>query len=282
MAPERALAGLVLLVWNPVILVETVAEGHNDIVMITWVLLAAWALIRQRHLAAIIALVIGGLFKFIPVLMLPAAGLLALRDLPTHRARLRFVLIAGLLATVLVVASYAPFWHGLDTLGIERRQLMWTTSLPAVIFFVVSPGWGQAAAVYWISQAATGLTLAFALWQGVRALRDRSWLAFPKAAFSILMFYLLVTCLWFQHWYAIWPLGVAALLPPGHAARLGALFGFAALAKPLVFGPLWLWIRPLPPQGWREVRLGPAVLALPWLYALYVWWHSLRRRRSAR
>jgi hypothetical protein len=104
-------------------------------------------------------------------------------------------------------------------------------------------------------------------------------LGFPKAVFNTLMFYLLLTCLWFQSWYAIWPLGIAALLPRGHSARLGALFGFAALSKPLIFGPLWLWIRPLPPRIWRESRLGPAVLALPWLYVLFALWRTHRRRR---
>ena len=35
-APERALAGVVLLAWNPVILVETLGNGHNDIAAIFW------------------------------------------------------------------------------------------------------------------------------------------------------------------------------------------------------------------------------------------------------
>ena len=93
------------------------------------------------------------------------------------------------------------------------------------------------------------------------------------------MFYLLLTCLRFQCWYALWPLGLAALLPPGHSARLGALFGYAALSKPLVFAPLWLWNRPLPAQVWRETRLGPAVLAVPWLYSLFALWHTWHKRR---
>ena len=84
-APERALAGVVLLAWNPVILYETFGNGHNDIAMIFWVLLAAWLLLKRAYTAACVALVMGALFKFIPLLMLPAAGLIALRDLPTWR-----------------------------------------------------------------------------------------------------------------------------------------------------------------------------------------------------
>ena len=74
-------------------------------------------------------------------------------------------------------------------------------------------------------------------------------------------------------------LGVAALLPAGHAARLAALFGYTALAKQLIFEPLWLWQRPLPLKAWRELRLGPAVMALPWLYLLALGWFRLRGTR---
>jgi rSAM/selenodomain-associated transferase 1 len=75
-------------------------------------------------------------------------------------------------------------------------------------------------------------------------------------------------------------LGIAALLPPSHAARLGALFGFAVLSKPLLFGPMWLWVRPLPSKFWRELRLGPAVLGLPWLYTILALWHTRHVRRA--
>lgn len=270
-APERALAGVVLLGWNPVVLVETMGHGHNDIAMIFWVLAAAWALLGGRYLLAVLALVTGALVKFVPILLLPAAMLIALRDLPDRERRLRFLLAAVLAATVLVMLFYAPFWEGPETLSIERRQEMFTTSLPAVGWAILQGPWGKELAAARVSLIAAGLTVVVALWQAGRAWRDRSWLGFTRAAYVTLMTYLLVTCLWFQSWYAIWPLGLAALLPPGHAARLAVLLGYGALAKPLIFEPLWLWQRPLPPKAWRELRLGPAVLALPWLYVLIVW-----------
>ena len=89
-APERALAGVVLLAWNPVVLVETLGQGHNDIAMVFWVLAAAWALIGGRYTLAILALVLGALVKFLPVLMLPAALAIAWRELGVRsRAEVR-------------------------------------------------------------------------------------------------------------------------------------------------------------------------------------------------
>lgn len=295
-APERALAGVVLLAWNPVILVETLGNGHNDIAMIFWVLAAAWALVGGRYTLAVLALVIGALVKFVPVLMLPAALLIALREIGErgsedrgrtseggiirlrvmhYAARsvplLRFLLITGVASAALIVLFYAPFWRGVETLSIDRRQALFTTSLPAAAWATLLPALGKELAGQRVSSVAAALTALFALWQGAQAWRDRSWLSFTRASFHIIMFYLLITCLWFQSWYAIWPLGLAALLPPGHAARLAALFGYVALAKPLAFEPLWLWQRPLPPKAWRELRLGPALMALPILYALLAW-----------
>jgi hypothetical protein len=277
-APGRALAGVVLLAWNPVILYETFGQGHNDMAMVFWILAAVWFLLHQRYTLAVLTLVVGALFKFIPLLLLPAAVLVALRDLPGGRAR--FVIITFGLAAALVALAYAPFWHGPGTLDIEHRLELFTTSLPAVSYVLLKARLGGVQAAAIVSRVAAGATLLFALGQGLRAWRDGTWLGFPQAVFNILMFYLLLTCLWFQSWYAIWPLGIAALLPPGHSARLGALFGFTALSKPLIFGPLWLWIRPLPPGVWRESRLGPAVLVLPWLYALFALWHTRCRRRT--
>ncbi len=313
-APERALAGVVLLAWNPVILVETLGNGHNDIAMIFWVLAAAWALVGGRYTLAVLALVLGALVKFVPVLMLPAAVLIAVRELgvnggergregeresnghqppaishmryairTTHyaiRPILRFLLITSAASIALIVLFYAPFWQGVEILNIKGRQALFTASLPAATWAALLPSLGRELAGQRVSTVAAALTALFTLWQGMQAWRDRSWLSFTRASFHIIMFYLLITCLWFQSWYAIWPLGLAALLPPGHAARLAALFGYVALAKPLAFEPLWLWQHPLPPKAWRELRLGPALMALPIVYALMAWMSERVRREK--
>jgi hypothetical protein len=208
------------------------------------------------------------MFKFIPILLLPAAGFIALRQLSTSRERLRFLLTAGMSASILVVLLYLPFWRGPEVLTVFRRMNLFTTSLPAFLLAWLQSSWGEEFTIDILSFGAALLTGLFALWQGFRASQSGSWLAFPKAAFQIVLFYLLLTCLWFQEWYTIWPVALAAILPWGQAVPLAILFNYAGLMKPLVFGPLWLWQRPLPTKAWRELRLGPAVLALPWMVIL--------------
>jgi hypothetical protein len=269
-----------LLAWNPLVLYETLGQGHNDVAMLFWILACAAFLARRRFTLAILALVAGALFKFVPLLLLPAAGLVALRALPGARTRLRFVAMTTCAGLILVVLAYAPFWRGPDTLGVERRRELFTTSLPAVARVLLEKPLGDERADSAVSLAAAAITALFALWQGVRASRDPSAGSFVQAAFNILMFYLLFTCLWFQQWYAVWPLGLVPLLPAGHAAWVGVSFGFAVLSKPLLFEPLWLWPNPSPDRSWLELRLGPAVLALPWLLTLVALWMGRRNRFS--
>lgn len=280
-APDRALPGAVLLLWNPVILYETIGNGHNDMAMVFWILAAAWLISGRRDLLAILALTAGALVKFIPLLMIPVAGWIALRRRPRLRDRIGFTMIAAVTSIGLVAAAYAPFWQGMATLGVARRTALLTTSIGAALYAWLAPRLGADVMKNYLAVGSALLTGAFALGQAWAIRRRDDWLAFPRAAFNILMFYLLITCLWFQSWYALWPLGLAALLPPGHAARLGALFGFAVLTKPLLFEPMWLWLRPLPPKAWRELRLGPAVMSISWAYALIALYLCRRKGRQA-
>jgi hypothetical protein len=283
-APERALAGALLLAWNPIVLYETLGHGHNDIVMMFWVLAAARSLLNRNYTVAILSLLGGALVKYIPVLFLPAAGLLALRDLPDNRARVRFLAVTAAASIAVVVLAYGAFWRGTQVLTIERREMMLTTSLPAFAWAWLlqhaHPALSADDLGMLISRAAAILTALFALWEGLRASRDRTWLAFSRSALHVSLFYLMVTCTWFQNWYAIWPLGLAALFPNGPEMALAQLFGFATLSKPLAFGPMILWRNPLPDQLWREIRLGPGVMSVPWAMSIYAIVASRRERRT--
>jgi len=276
-APERALKGVLVLAWNPVVLYETFGNGHNDMLMVFFVLAAVWLLTRRRYTLAILALAAGALIKYIPLLLIPVAGLLALRDLPDMRARLRFVLITVYATIALCVLAYYPFWKGPETLTITTRQGLLTTSLPAALWAWLEPGWGDRYARVFAGRSAVVITGLFVVWQSFRAWRDRSWASFPCAAFWILTLYLLFTCLWFQEWYTIWPVALAAILPADGTVLLATMLNLGGLTRPYVFGPMWLWRNPLPSGRWRELRLGPTVLALPWL-SLLVYLVTNRRR----
>ncbi|MCL4302214.1 MAG: DUF2029 domain-containing protein [Anaerolineae bacterium] len=266
-APERALAGVTLLAWNPVLLYETMGNGHNDIAMAVWLLAATWAILSRRYTLAVLALLLGALIKFIPLLLLPLIGVVALRDLADWRARLRFLTVTTLAGVTLMVIIYSPYWYGLESLGIGRRAQIFTASLPAAIRAWLQLNWGITGIDWQVNAVVASLTLLFVLWQSWRVWREPSWLRFCQATLNILLFYLLLACTWFQQWYLVWPLCVAALLPPGPAVYLTLLSGsYTLLSKHLIFGPLIFKLYPLP-ENLREIWFAPAVLGLPWLYA---------------
>ena len=277
-APGQALAGVFLLAWNPVVLFETWGNGHNDMTMVFWILLGAWLIMRRRYLLAILALLAGALSKFVPVLLLPAAGLIALRDIHGFWPRAKFLLSAVAAGLLLLWIAYQPFWIGLETLNIQRRANLFTTSLPAVAhnwLYIIDQR-----AAEWVSPVALGLTVVFVAWRSWRALRDRCTGNFVEAAFDILAFYLLVTCLWFQQWYTLWLVGIAASLAYGWRQRFAAFFSLSAIGKQLWIGPMLFTPRAAYPQPELEIRFVLGVLGLPWMYLVAIWFSSMRFHRD--
>lgn len=269
-APEQALAGTLLLAWNPIVLYETWGNGHNDMAMVFWMLAAVLALLKRRYTLAILALVAGALFKFIPVLLVPPALVLALQDCQSHRCRLKFLATTFFLSLMLVIIAYAPFWDGIKVLDIRGRSQLYTSSLPATIYYLLLyQSWPKGMVAAILSRAALGVTLLFVLLKSRNVWKSPSLDKAIEAGAQILLFYLLVTCLWFQNWYSLWLVGLAPLLKPGLTRRMALLIGFATLSRPLGIGPILTWPKPRLAQPWLEIWVTLGVLGLPWIYWLF-------------
>jgi hypothetical protein len=144
--PQHALAGALLLGWNPVVLYETWGNGHNDITMMFWVLLAALLISQKKFSLGTLSLVAGTLIKFIPALLIPAAMLIGYQSLENLKSRFWFIVKTSLAGAFLIIIAYAPFWHGMATFSVGRRMLMFTTSIPAVMYRILKPALGSALA----------------------------------------------------------------------------------------------------------------------------------------
>jgi len=285
-APERALAAVCLFALNPLVIYETAGNGHNDIVMVFWMLLGFYFLSRERHSLAALALTVGVLTKFVPGFILPVVLAYSLSRLPTWGARWRFLVVTGLACGLLTAAVMGVFWRGGDMLAAQGRLNMLTTSLPAFVEAVLEPRFGAALSQEWVGKlsllltgAAVGVGAA-AMWHppaawgrtaarqpdGEAAEVEAPWLRAARASTAVLLFYLLVACLWFQSWYTLWPLSLAVLLPDGALATSAVVLSVAGIWKPVYFD-FFLNRSILPPRVRRETLLGPMVLGVNWLYA---------------
>ncbi|MCE9610778.1 MAG: glycosyltransferase 87 family protein [Chthoniobacter sp.] len=108
-APERAAQGLLLFLWNPLLVLETGLSGHNDAIMLALVLLGVWLHLRGWKVGAVVVLALSVLVKFLTGPVLALYGLMVLRQLGSWRERFVFLakstLFAGGGALAVAVAA---------------------------------------------------------------------------------------------------------------------------------------------------------------------------------
>ena len=238
-APARRWFGLFLWLWNPLALWESVAAGHNDAWMAAAIVVACWSFTLflrspagKLHgaVGAFIALTIGGLIKYFALIFGPLMLAAALRRLPTWRARVLLVAASATICALLVAFAYAPFWVGAGTLRnfSDRGTLFYASWLAALQAGLHESGWlAKDVAQRAVASLATtllGLGVAWSAWRGwrepERVVAHATWL---------LLWFLLVANPWFQPWYLLWALALAAL-QPDRPQLIAAVIVFCATA----------------------------------------------------
>jgi hypothetical protein len=314
--PRSRLMGAYLWLWNPLVLWESVAAGHNDAWMALLIVLAVWALSGAQGLAsagaapaaarraparrgaaqpagrpvsAFLILTAGGLIKYSALFLGPALLVSAARQCSGWRAALRLALLVGLACAALGALAYAPFWAGPATFrAFGDRGTLFTASWLAVLqAWIVEQRWMSQQHAQALASA-LGLSL---LSSGVCWSAARAWLAPREAArhcFWLMIWFLLVCNTWFQPWYLLWALALAALQPRrSEQVRLIVLFCCTAMlsyvANSLLRPILDVPSGALPPDSARWNLLLCLVIYIPPLLALM--WRltgKIRIRRSER
>ncbi|MBA3944721.1 MAG: polyprenol phosphomannose-dependent alpha 1,6 mannosyltransferase MptB [Herpetosiphonaceae bacterium] len=224
------LIGSFLWLWSPLALWEIVGAGHNDGLLLLAVLLGVWAAEQRRTFLAVVALTIGTLLKFLPILLLPLVVVYGMRSAHTWRSRSWIFVVSLLIFSGLTVVAYQPYWAGMRTFqNITVRENFVTTAPLAVASYWLR----QAAPLKWINDLLVtlhlphpaevndvvksvsrtgsgllGLGLLWQLWQIWRHGRG-IW----RASFGLLLWYLTFGSQWFEPWYVLWLIGLLALRP---------------------------------------------------------------------
>lgn len=268
-APERALRGTLLFLWNPVVLFEVVGNGHNDITMLMWIAASIWAAANKHWRLTVWFLALGAVFKFIPVLLLPTAGLIGLVNQPDNRSKWKYFLVTGLGCLLIWFIAYLPFWDGWKTLTFLKQGSLLTTSLSSLVFYNYQSLLGKFGRQI-VSYTAITLTILCSLGMAIRSMRKPGWESYARSATVVLLFYVLVTCTWYQNWYLLWPLTTAVFLPGGILMQIAVLFSVTGLVKPFVAMPIFSWLAKPGSPILQETKISLVTQVFPWSVSLFL------------
>lgn len=256
LSPDLAPAGTLLFAWNPLLQFELVGNGHNDVLMVLFVLLAVWALLAEKRLLVLPLLALAVLTKLLAVALGPIFLYGLLRGSRPLRAKLLVVLGGGAIAVALAVATYAPFWGGFDTLYFLSRGNWFTASLPTMLrellrqWYPYEEAGRLSATLVGLGFAAFTVVRLWLLWREERRMPtgsadERGWLPWLRAAHDLTFVYLAFATLWWQPWYLVWLVALAALLPSRLVHERALLFCYGATLNYLVFKYIWPVFQPM-------------------------------------
>lgn len=197
-------AGRTLLwAWNPALLLTFVMDGHNDGLMILWLLLGYWLMWeRNRPVLGLMVMALAPLTKPIGLLPLPFFAIAVWQALPDWRRQVRFVLLGANACLGLALLAFLPFGSALELGGRLWREAAEgaSFSIGALLILLVRQfGWNLELAP--VANLATGLFILVAV--GLMWLTWRGRLAVRGAA--DIFFAYVWQALNFRIWYATWP-----------------------------------------------------------------------------
>jgi len=310
-AERRQQLAVYLWLWSPLALWEFAANGHNDGLLVLSLLGALWAVRRDQHWVAVLALTAGALFKFLPAIFLPLVVLDWMRREPTWARRLGVGALSVALFAVPTMVLYAPFWDlpaqfaqlpfaakwaaimdgSTTTLRNIRVREGFLNAAPlalmsyvvrtpaglAQINAVLGDGWSDEVVRNFISRVGTLLLAGGLVWQCWHVWRNGR--ALVPAFAGLLLWYVLAGSQWFQPWYVLWLLALFVLRPQRASFAWLTAWALAAQASYLlqyiVFPRLEIKGQTLAAQAWYVV----VIYGLP----LLVWaWGKWQRQHGER
>jgi alpha-1,6-mannosyltransferase len=209
---------LYLLLWNPLVLMHHVANGHNDILIGCLVALAVFLAVTSAPAWIIPVLVAAALLKYAPVLLIPPALVFVVR-----RQGWKAAALGCLLGAILVVLASAPYlkdWRLLRLADIKDNATLIDNSLHSFLIHVFENAARLAPrlaplheAVDWLIKATLRIgLLLFVLVQWIRVPKDFTAEALARKFVLILYALVCVASSKFNAWYLAMLLPAALML----------------------------------------------------------------------
>lgn len=211
--PADQLLGTLAYLWSPLVVVELAAEGHNEALVILFVLAGLYFAVRIRAGPAVVALALAVLMKAFPVILALPQAVFLWRDREGRGSRTRGAL-AGLAASLgVAVILFAPFWIG-------QRTFAGISAIAEVNSAFASMRWALLAVWDGAGEDATRMATAvvvtvFAAVVIVASTRVRDAASMLRSCAWVSLAYVLIATPYFWPWHAALPVTLMALSPSG-------------------------------------------------------------------
>jgi hypothetical protein len=257
--------------------------------MLVPILVAVLLFQREQWLLGLIALLIAAHIKITALVMLPVLCVWLVVRCGWRRAML-LTIVAFAIVLPISWLLYAPLggWAALPR-NLFERSLLSTNSPGELLYLLLRDGFSLSRfrAQQFVARAAP---LAFALaafallwhyfrqWRPRReSLRDEDlW----RACLAIVFAYLVIGSFWFQSWYLVWLIALAALLPVSRLTQI-VMPVFAVSAMIAGVASDYLRHQPAPPLSSGQISLLTVVITLLPMACVAVWM-ALNHRRHRR
>lgn len=226
--PGRERLAMVLYGWSPFVLVIVAENAHNDLLMLTFVLLGFLSHLKNRFLIAVLCFTLATLLKFITLPILVVYIALLIRNEKSLRDRLKIGAISTGLVSLATIICYLPFWEGMQT-------FYYTMTVGRLTNFTIPPMIRNLVADYaevpmpqshfLVQMVLAVILMLYLAWQLKKVHDTESLLA---AAIG-LAFITPVTLYWFQPWYITVALGLVAIKSTALMLRVMLFFSFTVL-----------------------------------------------------
>jgi hypothetical protein len=248
--------------WNPLVLLEGLGNGHNDLVMLSWLVLALvfWRR-RGNWLVASIALSLAVLTKASAAIMAPLLVVAVLRAQSNWRRRGLALLGMATVGIAIALLAYLPFWPPWESVAgvLDEMSQRYTYTVAATLRLGLSKLLQPRVA--WTVPRLSGRLLFLVIfgWSLVQVWRQRLDLA---SAGFLAYFTYLVTGPSYRIWYPLWLVPLAALQLTPATRRRTILFCLTSELSIVVFYCVWRWY--VPGASWLQFHL----MTIPWQYGL--------------
>ena len=264
-------ASLAALAWNPLVLFEVAANAHNDVLMVTFTLLAFVLLARSSNaVLSSASFTLGVLVKYLSGLGLVWVYVAAAARTTSWRSRVFRTAAMVVVSVLLVLAVAAPWLELPDSLGPlldETAGVGYVNSIPDSVALAVADRLSAPVELTRTLERllALGSFIVYLVWEWRRVWSEATPAAVARALARSSLIYIVAVSTSVQTWYYCLPVAVAVAL--GCRWRVTQLtLAYSVLALPALY--LSYYLRDGTPLWVNLVYgLAPLVLLVPELAA---------------